>query len=97
MEVIVSKRREGKTTRMIQKMKETPNGVLVCISMNRVKDLQYENKDVQPNRFITMDQVRHGILQGSRSILFIEDLDHYIYEMLRGDGSQIAAVSITED
>lgn len=96
MQVIVGKRRDGKTTKLVELMAENPWGVMVCPHSGMVKLLRDQYPDLEPERFVTVDQVLHGALNGKRNDLYIDDVNQIIYSYLKVP-NLVRVVTITED
>jgi hypothetical protein len=96
MDVIIKRRRGGKTTALLNEMKYFPESVLVCFSESEADRLRKENPDMSPKQFVSGPSVMGGILRGRNPepLLFIDNADLVLRSIFH---HPIQAVTFTED
>lgn len=95
MQVIVGNRKSGKTTKMLELMRANPEFVMVILDGRLSDRLRVENRDINPDRFLTVGQIKAGMLQGRHVKILLEDLDQHLHYIV--GNNPVYAVSITED
>lgn len=104
-ELIIEPRQGGKTTRMLQWMREAPQDehrVIVCATQREAMRLLRENPDLESWQFVSLDEVKDrdsgawsGVLygRGGRIVLGLDNLDLMLSDLIKWP---VDAVSLTD-
>jgi hypothetical protein len=71
------------------------DAIMVCLNGMMTDRMRQIAPDIDKNRFITVGQIKNGMLNGRHPKLFLEDLDQHLHYIT--GHHNVAAVSITED
>lgn len=96
MRIISWPRRAGKTTTMLNLMREDPRITAICHSYEEAARLQRENKDIDPHRFVAYRAVQDGVLLGRNHLLIIDNLE-LILPRLLGTDDPILLATMSEE
>jgi hypothetical protein len=96
MRIIRYPRRGGKTVWLMNRMRADPNGIIVCITEQEVQRLMHEYPDIPIGRFISVDEILHGKLQGlhPEPNLYVDNADIILESYLR---AHVSYISVTEE
>lgn len=88
--VILKPRHAGKTTQMLQWLRDTPDGVMVCATEHEAMRLREENPDLEGRRFVSATDARN--LAGRRPVVLgVDNIDLVLAALL---GHRVGAFSV---
>lgn len=78
MQIWVSGRAWGKTTRLVEYMRGHGGTEMVCHTAQKARQLMEQNPGIDPERFLTLQE---ALEPGHRRTLLIDDLDLILYRL----------------
>jgi hypothetical protein len=98
LEVHVGGRKTGKTTLLLEWMKESTDRVMVCHSVEMCNVVWRRSEEMSLNldrdRFVSLEQIRNGRLHGRNVILGVDNLDLLLYSIFGAPVRRITATAI---
>lgn len=98
IEFQIGGRKTGKTTLLLEWMKDKPNAVYIGATIDMCNNA-YERAismgiKVDKSQFVSYHQVQHGILKGRNCVICVDNLDHVLYHIFGDNVERITATGI---